>query len=131
MQPVNVVIAAMTQHGSKGLMGAYTSDAVIIDDQAPYRWSGNDAASDWLSSLTTYGKLRYAHFTAFGDPMQVVHGPDSAYVTVLGKLRGLGARSGLQQNVLLTFTLRRVEGTWKIDSQSWTTVPPSFKWSLK
>jgi ketosteroid isomerase-like protein len=127
MQPVNAVLAAMASHSDRQLAAAYTPDAVIIDTQAPYRWSGTNAADDWLSSLTTYGKLHYARFTAFGDPMQVEHGADRAYVTVLGSLSGLGSRSGLRQNVLLTFTLRDVGGAWKITSQSWTDVPPSLK----
>ncbi len=131
MKPVNTVLAAMTNHAENEFAAAYTADAIIVDTQAPYRWSGRTAASDWLASLTTYGKLHYARFTAFGDPMQVTHGGNSAYVTVLGALRGLGARSGLRQNVLLTFTLREVDGAWKITSQSWTDVPPVFTLSLK
>ena len=131
MQPVNAVLAAMTHHNEQQFASAYTSDAVIIDTQAPYRWTGSNAASEWLSSLTTYGKLRYARFTVFGDPAEVMQGEHSAYVMVLGALRGLGARSGLRQNVLLTFTLREVGGRWKISSQSWTDVPPVFKLLLR
>src|SRR5690348_15067419 len=117
MQPVNAVLAAVTKHNEQQFASAYASDAVIIDTQAPYRWTGSNAASEWLSSLTTYGKLRYARFTVFGDPAEVMQGEHSAYVMVLGALRGLGARSGLRQNVLLTFTLQDVGGKWKITSQ--------------
>ena len=130
MEPVNTVTAAMTQHTSKTLAGAYTSDAVIIDDQAPFRWSGSNAAGDWLSSLTTYGKLHYARFIA-GHPVEITRGANNAYVVILGRLSGLGPRTGLRVNVLLTFTLRRADGAWKITSQSWTNVPSPFKWSLK
>ena len=131
MKPVNAVLSAMTKHDVQQFSSAYTPDAVIIDTQAPYRWSGSTAASDWLSALTAYGKLRYARFTAFGNPMQVTHGANSAYITVLGALHGLRPRSGLHQNVLLTFTLREVGGGWKITTQSWTDVPPVFTLSAK
>jgi hypothetical protein len=43
----------------------------------------------------------YARFSAFADPAQVTHDPDNAYVTVLGRLSGLGSRSDLHQNVLI------------------------------
>ncbi|HEV3153219.1 MAG TPA: nuclear transport factor 2 family protein [Candidatus Baltobacteraceae bacterium] len=131
LKPVNTVLAAMANHDEHGFAAAYARDAIIIDTQAPYRWSGSTAPIDWLSALSTFGKLRYARFTALGNPMQVTRDENNAYVTVLGALRGLGAKSGLRQNVLLTFTLREVNGGWKISSQSWTDVPPVFTLSLK
>ncbi len=132
MQPVEAVLTAMSQRSPRALENAYTPDTVIIDDQAPFRWSGNSAPGDWICALTTFGKLHYARFTAFADPMQVMtSGPDSAYVTVLGTLHSLGSRGGLYQNVLMTFTLRRVGAVWKISSQSWTDIPPPFKLSSK
>jgi ketosteroid isomerase-like protein len=124
MQPVDSVLAAMGQHNRKLLANAYTADAVIVDDQQPYRWSGATAPSDWLSSLTTFGKLHYARFTAFAYPMQIVHGPDAAYITVIGRLRGTGQRAGLTQFATMTFTLSKVGNEWKITSQSWTDIPP-------
>lgn len=131
MKPVNAVLDAITQQKAQQLHEAYTRDAIIIDNQAPYRWSDGNASSDWFSALTTFGKLHYARFTVLADPMNVEYATDRAYVTVLATLHGLGSRTGLSQNVLMTFTLRRAGRIWKITSQSWTTVPVPFKLSLK
>ena len=124
MKPVNSVLAAMTSHNARSLDGAYAPDAVIVDDEAPYQWSGNTGPTDWLSALTTFGKLHYARFTALADPMELSHGPDNAYITVLGRLRGTGPRANAQQYAALTFSLRKVGDDWKITSQSWTRIPP-------
>jgi ketosteroid isomerase-like protein len=124
MQPVDAVMSAMREHNAGMLRNAYSSDAVIVDDEQPYRWSGQNAASDWLSTLTTFGKLHYARFSTFAYPMQIVHGPDAAYVVVIGKLEGLGSRARLEQYATMTFALRKVGSEWKITSQSWTDIPP-------
>jgi ketosteroid isomerase-like protein len=124
MQPVDTVLTAMSRHNAQTLANAYTPDAVIVDDQQPYHWSGKNAPSDWLSALTTFGKLHYASFKAFGNPMQIVHGPDSAYVTIIGRLRGTGPRSGSSQFATMTFSLSKVGNDWKITSQSWADIPP-------
>lgn len=122
MKPVTAVLAAMSQHDGRRLAGAYATSVVIVDDQAPYHWSGNNAPADWLSAVTTFGKLQYARFTALA-PSELLYGPDTAYVVVLCKLNGLGSRSGLQHYASMTFSLRKVGGDWKITSQSWTNLP--------
>jgi hypothetical protein len=124
MKPVNAVLAAMAKDTPQSLAGAYTTDAVIVDDQTPYRWSGSDAPGAWLSALTTWGKLHYASFKAFADPMEVMHASDTAYVVIFGTLRGKDARTGLHQDAVMTFSLRKVGAEWKITSQSWTDLPP-------
>jgi ketosteroid isomerase-like protein len=132
MQPVDSAIAAIQKRDPKLLSNLYASDAVIVDDQGPFRWSGPNAAANWLSALTGFGKLQGARFEAFANPADVwVSQASSAYVMILGRLTGLGVRRGLHQNVLMTFTLRKVGGAWKITSQSWTDVPPAFKLTLK
>jgi len=124
MQPVDAVISAMDRHDPKLLANVYTPNAVIVDDQEPYRWSGSDAPGNWLAALTTFGKLHYARYTPFGDPMQIMYGPQAAYVTVIGRLRGTGPRAEFTQFATMTFSLQKVGTAWKINSQSWTTIPP-------
>jgi hypothetical protein len=118
MQTVNTVLAAMTAHSPSALGGAYTNDAVIIDDQAPYQWSGKNAGIDWLTTVTTYGKLSAARFHAVGDPALLQWSSHAAYVIVSGSLDGVGARQ-LHQAGSLEFSLREAGGTWKITGQFW------------
>ncbi len=122
MKPVNAVLAAMNDHNPKTLAGAYANGAVIVDSQAPYQWSGSAAPSDWLSAISTWGKMRSAHFTAIADPAGIEGTPTAAYVIVRGTLRGFGQRNGLHENAAMTFSLRQVNGAWKITNQSWTSL---------
>lgn len=122
MKSVNAVLAAMNDHNPKTLAGAYANGAVIVDSQAPFQWSGSSAPSDWLSAISTWGKMRSAHFTATADPMSIQGAPGAAYVIVRGTLRGFGQRNGVRQNAALTFSLREVNGAWKITNQSWTSL---------
>ena len=122
MKPVNAVLTAMNSNRAQTLSGAYANSAVIVDNQAPFQWSGPRAASDWLSAISTWGKMRSAHFTATVDPMAVQAAPETAYVIVRGTLRGFGQRQGLYQNAAITFSLRQINGAWKITNQSWTTL---------
>lgn len=127
MKPVNAVVLAMTDDTAQALAGVYTSDAVIVDDEAPYRWSGSNAAGAWLSALTTHGKLHYASFKASAHPMQVMRDSNSAYVVIFGTLRGTGPRTGLHQYAMMTFALRKAGAAWKITNQSWTDLPPALR----
>jgi len=82
MKPVNAVLAAMNDHNPRTLSGAFATGAVIVDNQAPFQWSGCTAPGDWLSAISTWGKMRSAHFTATADPWGVEGAPGTAYVIV-------------------------------------------------
>ncbi len=122
MKPVNAVLAAMNDHNPRTLSGAFATGAVIVDNQAPFQWSGGTAPSDWLSAISTWGKMRSAHFTATADPWGVEGAPGTAYVIVRGTLRGFGQRRGVNESAAMTFSLRQENGAWKITNQSWTSL---------
>ncbi|HKU66205.1 MAG TPA: nuclear transport factor 2 family protein [Candidatus Baltobacteraceae bacterium] len=126
MAPIDQVLAAMSSGDSKRLAGVYSSDAVIVDDQAPFQWTGSNAGEDWFATTAgRWGKLWYGKFVpTLRSPLQpaanMQFGPASAYVTVPGKLTSRLAGKRIDQRGVLTFTLRRVSGAWKITSQIWT-----------
>jgi ketosteroid isomerase-like protein len=122
MRPVNAVLSAMNGHDAQALSASYATDVVIVDEQAPYHWSGRTAGNDWLSAISTWGKMRDAHFTAFADPMLILTGPGTAYGVVRGTVRGFGQRRSLRENGAMTFSLREKNASWKITNQSWTTL---------
>ena len=122
-KPVNGVLASLANCDSQHLTRAYATDAVVVDEQSPYEWSGRSAGSDWISALCTYGKLRDARFAAVGGaPANVRADSGSAYVTVRGVFTGVGARSGFRDDGRLVFVLRKIGGDWKIASQTWVTI---------
>lgn len=122
-KPVDRVLAALANCNSQQMMRAYAADAVVVDEQSPYEWSGGTAGSDWISAVCTYGKLRDARFTVVGGgPVNVVVDSEGAYVTVHGVVTGLGVRNGFRDDGRFVFVLRKLGGDWKIASQTWVTI---------
>src|SRR5581483_7503976 len=110
MAPVDDVIAAMTTGDSKRLAGIYSNDAVIVDDQAPFQWTGPNAGGDWFSTTAgRWGKLWYGKFVpAVDSPLEpatnIEFGSGSAYVIVPGRLASRIPGKRIRQNGVLTFT---------------------------
>lgn len=126
MAPVEGVIAAMATGDSKRLAGVYANDAVIVDNQAPFQWTGADAGADWFARTAgRWGKLWYGKFVpTVHSPLmpasEMQFAPGSAYVIVPGRLTSRNSSKRIAQSGALTFTLREVSGAWKITSQVWT-----------
>lgn len=126
MAPVDSVIAAMATGDSKRLAGVYSNDAVIVDNQAPFQWTGANAGANWFAATAArWGKLWYGKFVpTVHSPLlpasEMQFAPGSAYVIVPGRLASRNSSKPIAQSGALTFTLRKVSGTWKITSQVWT-----------
>ncbi len=121
MRSVDRVIAATANANVQAVASLYTSDAVVVDDQAPLRWTGATAGQDWLSTVGgKWGKLNVARFTAKGDPADIEVARDIAYVVVQGVLTSTVPGKPFRREGAFTFTLRKVADGWKISSQAWT-----------
>jgi ketosteroid isomerase-like protein len=122
LKPVNAVMAAVQADNPSAVSGLYAGNAIIVDDQGPFTWSGSNAGSEWLSDVSRYSKWssKIAHFN--GTPVSIESGTDSAYVVVAGTFSGAKPKPWKQQGTL-TFTLRKARGDWKITSQVWTRIP--------
>jgi len=100
---------------------AFGDDVVIVDGMAPYRWTGPNAQARWFADAE-----RWAHHLGVTNEnitydsiiLQDVAGTH-AYVVLSAKLSFMlkghrGSRIGI-----LTFTLAKQGGEWKIESQAW------------
>ena len=123
MVPINAMIAATNADNVAGIDAYYTPDAVIVDEFAPYRWTGQAAATQWWSGVhkmsATSGTAnvhaavqRVQHYQVSGD---------DAYVIVPLRITYTLKSQPAYENGILTLTLRRRGGTWKIATQIFTT----------
>lgn len=105
------------------LTNAYTSDPTIVDEFAPYEWSGPNAVRQYASDLHAWlraGNLKSVHVTfdavrfwdTKGDRAWITM-PATFSFTINGKL---GSESGTY-----AFVLVRINGAWKAKSSSWAT----------
>jgi ketosteroid isomerase-like protein len=123
MAPINAMLAATNADKGAQIATYYTPDAVVVDEFAPYVWTGPTAGAQWwagvdkqIAAMGTHTIHAAAqpvkHFDVTGDRAYVVV-PLIISFAVKGKP---GRETGL-----FTLTLRRSGSTWKIATQTWAT----------
>ena len=100
------------------------NDAVVIDDVGPSRWTGTAAGQQWLSNVTgRWGKFRDMRFTTSKvTPAEVQFNGNTAYLVVEGTVTSKLREKPIHNYGAFTFTLSDVSGSWKITSQTWTSI---------
>jgi ketosteroid isomerase-like protein len=123
---VTAVVDAALNAPLKGDMGRfraqYAPDCVFADEFAPFLWTGPGAVDRWAMSggrmyqetqhrdgKATFGPARYVYVS--GDRAFVVE-PVKGEATVRGR--------PYAQDGAFAFSLARIDGRWKITSQTWT-----------
>jgi len=130
-EPVATAVRAMVEAVNRGDMAAavtaFADNATIVEDVAPFRWQGPSAASDWLTAMAANAKRLgvEAIDMRLGEPMRIVVDRDGAYAVFPGRLTLTTGQERLAANGGLTFTLRREEETWRIDSLTWSGPEPA------
>lgn len=120
-----VVDAAMTA-GMAGdlpkLMAAYAPDCVFVDEFEPFLFSGPGAIQRYFQA----GGRMYQE-TQHMDDKPVFHPASYVYVSgdqafVVEKVRGTASVRGrpYASQGAFAFTLARIDGRWRITSQTWT-----------
>jgi hypothetical protein len=118
-------VAAFVDEINKGqvnvALGHLTSDVSITEDLPPFRWQGGHAGSEWLAAMQKNGERMGVTDIQMrlGSPLQVlVHG-DRGYEAVPGVVTLKGEQRTVHEKGLLTFSLRKKAGLWKISSLAW------------
>ncbi len=121
--PIAHMLRDCSNHDSSHLDSYYLSNATVVDEFAPYTWTGSNAALQWWDDLeraneqqNTNGMkvvmLPVKHFAVSGD---------RAYVIVPLVITYTASGKPQTETGLAAFTLRRSGGAWKIATQSWAT----------
>jgi hypothetical protein len=123
LAPINQVIASINAGNTSRLNGYYVSNPILIDEYAPYTWTGSNAAVQWWSGFEQLGKK--VGFTNVKASMQQVQHydviGDKAYVVAPVVITYMAKGKPQKETGLWAFTLQRAGGTWKIATQSWAT----------
>jgi ketosteroid isomerase-like protein len=119
--PVNTVKAAVKNDNAATITTLYTNDAVVVDEQAPFEWTGAGAGARWLEASRDWSKwsAKIAHLRASLADVQLDSSSGNAYVVMDGVFSSANPKKPWQQRGTLTFTLRKTDGSWKISSQVW------------
>ena len=125
--PVVEVIARMTDAVNHGQMptafAAFTASPSIVEDGPPYRWQGPGAPQAWIESMgaNAQAKGMTAIDMKLSPATRVEIDGERAYAIVPGLL-SYGMKDGHSERAsgLLTFTLLKAGGEWKIDTLVWT-----------
>ncbi len=104
------------------LRDQYAPDCIFSDEFAPFLWVGPDAIDSYLAS----GGRMYQE-TQHGDGKTTLSPPAFVYVSagrayVVEPLNGTATVRGKPYALqgAFAFTLARIDGRWKITSQTWT-----------
>jgi len=125
MSPIQGAVAAINAAKPSAIGSYFTPDAVVVDNVAPFRWMGPNAAMQWLVALMAYAKFaRISNITGtIGHPGQIVVDHDRAYAVV--PIRISTTRAGRHHESMGLWALTLVEsgGNWKIASAAWAEKP--------
>jgi ketosteroid isomerase-like protein len=125
MAPIQTFLAVTNGQSNVDLDTLFTEDAVVVDENAPYLFSGPHAASQWFAELKTeFAKNQMTGFNAAAGPaIEYSQTGDLAYLILPMTLTGTAGTKPFRETGTLTFTFRRTAGDWKISSDVWTTSP--------
>ena len=119
---VDAALRAGVAGDAKTLLDQYAPDCTFVDEYAPFIWTGPGAIQSYLmSGFRMYQETQHKdRKTRFSPPSFVYVSSDRAFV--VESLSGTATVKGRPYAVkgAFAFTLARIDGRWKITSQTWT-----------
>lgn len=136
LAPLQHLVEAINHAEPKPPVGVFTDDAVVLDDFAPYRWSGTGNADSWYKDLIGQTKQAQSDFLAMkgklsiGAPKFSRITTDTAYFVVPGLfLFNTDPKTRIRQTSQWIVSERLVRGHWLIAGHAWaiTSETPAAK----
>ena len=112
------VIYAMNAGDDSACLTGMTKNVVIIEDVAPFRRVGRQAAEKWLNRVADSRQRLDASLTLEAAEVRVAD--KRAYIVAPGLLKGGLVASDFEINGLVTSTLVERNGEWLVDSLIWS-----------
>jgi ketosteroid isomerase-like protein len=110
----------------EAFLAGHADDAVIVDEFAPYLWSGTGSVQRWVSD---YGKDAGAKDIKAGRidyaaPVQAMSDGDGAYIVLPTTYRFTQQGRKMAGKGSMTFVMKRVGPDWKIASWTYSGATP-------
>ncbi|MEO5938399.1 MAG: hypothetical protein ABIQ43_05255 [Sphingomonas sp.] len=125
--PIKTFLDSFNKGDVAGAMATHVSTgATIVDEVAPFVWSGATSFADWGASYDVDAKAKGITDPAvsIGKPTRELVTGDHAYVIVPSvytfKQKGVAMREAAQ----MAFALVKTAGGWKIAAWTWTGPDP-------
>jgi len=127
MAPIRQFIDGFNTGDTKSAYAAYAAgDVAIVDEFAPHRWLGRDAAHKWAADFDKHAAA--ARITdglvKYGEPTRTETEGDVAYVIVPTVYTYKEQGKPMAEEGQMTFVLKRDAGNWKISAWTWSGVEP-------
>jgi hypothetical protein len=108
-------------NASKAL-GRLVEDVCIVEDIAPFRWTGSEAGGRWLAAMGENAqRLGVSSITMTpGEPQRIEVEGEHGYCIVPGVVRLEGPSVSLREDGLITFAMQLDRGHWRISALTWT-----------
>jgi hypothetical protein len=124
--PLKKLVDAINHADTVPPAGVFTTDAVVLDDFAPYRWSGKGNATSWYKDLVGTDAKSHADFLAM-KPALSVGSPkfsritgETAYFVVPGTfVFNTDPKTRVRQTSQWIISERLVHGSWLIAGHAW------------
>jgi hypothetical protein len=126
--PIAAAIAAGQSGNVKLLRQQYVPSPTIVDEFAPFRWSGANALDAYFVSygrMVEMTKMSNSNVT-MGSPAYTYVAADSAYVLVPITVTASFHGKPYTQKGTIAFTLQRTGSSWKIATQTFVKSAESF-----
>lgn len=107
-------------------LGRLTDDVCIVEDLAPFRWTGPAAGGEWIAAMAANaGRLGATAIRMTpGEPQRVEVDGEHGYCIIPGRVTLRGPDVALVEDGLLTFVMRFEHGRWRVSAFTWTGDPP-------
>jgi ketosteroid isomerase-like protein len=118
---INAAVAATNTNDAAKIGSYFSSDAVIVDENAPCVWRGAGAGSAWWQSVQHEIAGGSLHATA--GPLVEYRADNAANAYAVVPLHITVSMKGktIHESGLWALTLHRFAGGWKITTASWAT----------
>lgn len=115
-------IARINANDPAGLRSLFTDDTTILDEAPPFRWTGPNAATDWLKQLNENAATDGVRkFTQSGTDLLGFANDKARFVAPYDE--SLPRSNGPLDRGQWVFVLQRLGDTWKIKEAAWVTLP--------
>lgn len=127
MTPIRQFIDGFNSGDTKSASAAYASgDILIIDEFAPHRWTGQNAAHEWADAYEKHAQATGVSdgSVKYGNPTRTEIEGEVAYVIVPTVYNYKQDGRPTAEEGQMTFVLRVEGGAWKITAWTWSGVKP-------
>lgn len=120
-KPIRQMEASFNKGDVAGAKAAHVATPYIVDEIAPYHWSGKGSFDRWLASLSSSEKAegKTDGVVALGDALVEKVKGSHAYVVVPSTYTYKQAGKKFRETGTMTFALSKRKDGWKISAWTW------------